>query len=164
MGTADDATEFTVGEWAEVPAPRQYPVIGARADMERIVGEPLPAELFTIVPWGHRLIVVREKPIETTAGGIIIPETAKQQLTTGWVVSIGDRVGCDDSFATAYAGLSPFHPPEGLIGQRVTFAKYAGTALFPKAESIGGTSYESRFTLLTDGDIYFHYMAKEATE
>lgn len=149
------------------------PVIGGRETLSRIVNDRhpetgdlvlLPAELFEIVPWGHRLVIVREKPVEATAGGIVIPQTARRDLTTGWVVSIGDRVGLDDGYATAYPGLSPFSPPEGLIGQRVTFAKYGGTALFLKEESIGGTGYESRFTLMTDGDIYFHYHAPQGEQ
>ena len=164
----DELIQF---EAMDVPE-RRCPVIGNRADLSRIVNDRdeegnlvlLPEELFELVPWGHRLLIVREKPIAVTPGGIIIPEPAKREMTTGWVVSIGDRVGVDDSFSTAYPGISPFNPPEGLIGQRVTFAKHAGQALFPKRDSIGGTGYESRFTLMTDGDIYFHYHAATPQE
>lgn len=136
---------------------RRRPVIAERTSFERIVGEQLPAELFTIVPWGHRMIVVRERPIETTPGGVVIPKTAQRELETGWVVSIGDRVGLEDSFAATYPGLSPFSPPETLIGTRVTFGKYAGAPLFPRRDTIGGTGYESRFVILTDGDVFFHH-------
>jgi co-chaperonin GroES (HSP10) len=137
--------------------------VATKASMEALIGEPLPDELFTIVPWGHRLIVVREKPIATTAGGIIIPETAKRQLDTGWVVSVGDRVGEMDSFTSVYPGVCPM-PPEKLLGTRVTFAKHAGSALFPKQDTAGGTGYESRFVLLTDGDIYYHHIAAPPQE
>ncbi len=144
-----------------LPRARQ-PVIARQDWMEKLVGEPLPEELFTVVPWGHRLIVVRDKPIETTKGGIIVPTTAQREMDTGWVVSIGDRVGDNDVFAATYPGVSPFFPAEELVGKRVTFGKYAGAPLFARRDTIGGTGYESRFVILTDGDILFHHHDKEA--
>lgn len=148
---ADDTTR--------APATRgRQPVIAQQDWIEKLVGESLPEELFTTVPWGHRLIVVRDRPIETTKGGIIVPTTAQREMDTGWVVSIGDRVGDDDAFAATYPGVSPFVPPEELVGMRVTFGKYAGAALFQRKDTVGGTSYESRFVILTDGDIMFHHL------
>jgi co-chaperonin GroES (HSP10) len=141
--------------------PRRRPAVAEKASLEAVLGEELPAELFTIVPWGHRIVVVREKPIETTQGGIIIPKPAQRQLDTGWVVSIGDRVGEIDAHSSVYAGVCPISPPEALLGMKVTFAKFGGQALFPRGDSVGGTGYESRFVLLSDGDIYYHHIEKE---
>lgn len=158
----DETQEDWVGFAEEGTRPvRRKPAVAERSSMEKLVGEPLPAELFTVVPWGHRLVVVREKPIETTQGGIIIPKPAQRQIDTGWVVAIGDRVGAEDAFSVTYPGVAPIQPPEALLGMKVTFAKYGGQALFPKQDSVGGAGYESRYVLLTDGDIYFHHISEE---
>ena len=67
----------------------------------------------------HDMVVVRRKPTEgTTRGGLIIPEVAKQLSAEGTVVAVG----------AGYEMPSGFRVPPGVKpGDRVVFAKYAGT-------------------------------------
>ena len=67
----------------------------------------------------HDMVVVRRKPTEgITRGGIIIPEVAKQLSAEGTVVAVG----------AGYEMPSGFRVPPGVKpGDRVVFAKYAGT-------------------------------------
>ncbi len=41
-------------------------------------------------PLGDRIVVEREESQETTAGGILLPESAKDKPSRGVVVSVGD--------------------------------------------------------------------------
>lgn len=41
-------------------------------------------------PLGDRIVVQREESQETTAGGIILPESAKDKPSRGTVISVGD--------------------------------------------------------------------------
>ena len=43
-----------------------------------------------IVPLGANLVVKRFDAAETTAGGVILPDAAKQKLSEGRVLSLGD--------------------------------------------------------------------------
>jgi chaperonin GroES len=70
------------------------------------------------VPLGERVIV---KPIEqeqTTRGGIVLPDTAKEKPQEGEVVAVGPgRVGDDGRRI----------PMELAQGDRVVYSKFAGT-------------------------------------
>ena len=69
-------------------------------------------------PLGERLIV---KPIEeeqTTASGIILPDTAKEKPQEGEVVAVGPGRLTDDGNRLAM---------ELKVGDRVIYSKYAGT-------------------------------------
>jgi chaperonin GroES len=69
-------------------------------------------------PLNDRVLVLRVEAEEKTAGGLIIPDTAKEKPQRGKVVAVGSgRVG-DDGKRT---------PPEVKAGDRVLFSKYAGT-------------------------------------
>ncbi|MFK7767812.1 MAG: co-chaperone GroES [Mariniblastus sp.] len=41
-------------------------------------------------PLGDRIVVEREESQETTAGGILLPESAKDKPSRGVVISVGD--------------------------------------------------------------------------
>lgn len=72
-----------------------------------------------IRPLGDRVVVEREKEDDTTPGGIIIPENAKEPLTRGRVVATGPGALVDGKR----------REPELKRGDRVIFGKYAGTEL-----------------------------------
>lgn len=65
------------------------------------------------VPLHDRVIIKPAKAEEKTAGGIIIPDTAKEKPLTGVVLAAGP--GKKDEPVTVKAG------------ERVLFGKYAGT-------------------------------------
>ena len=69
-------------------------------------------------PLNDRVLVLRVEAEEKTAGGLIIPDTAKEKPQEGKVVAAGaGRVG-DDGKRT---------PLDVKAGDRVLFSKYAGT-------------------------------------
>jgi len=69
-------------------------------------------------PLQDRVLLKRVEAEETTAGGIIIPDTAKEKPAEGEVLAVGP--GARDDAGT-------LHPPEVKIGDRVLFGKWAGT-------------------------------------
>jgi chaperonin GroES len=44
----------------------------------------------TLCPFGARLIVRRDEPAGKSRGGIILPDIAKEKMTTGKILSVGD--------------------------------------------------------------------------
>ncbi len=71
-----------------------------------------------ITPLHDRILVKRLEEESTTAGGIIIPDSAKETPAEGKVVAAGPgRV--DDSGNTVPMGVK--------AGDRVIFSKYAGS-------------------------------------
>lgn len=73
-----------------------------------------------IVPLHDRVLVERLESEETTAGGIIIPDTAKEKPTKGRVVSVGSGARNDAG------NVVPLDVNEGDI---VLFAKWGGTEI-----------------------------------
>ncbi len=73
-----------------------------------------------IRPMNDRILVLRVEEEQKTAGGIIIPDTAKEKPQEGKVVSVGPGK-VDDSGKRV--------PLEVKAGDRVLFSKYAGTEI-----------------------------------
>ena len=68
-------------------------------------------------PLGDRVVVEREESETTTAGGIVLPDSAKNTPARGPVVSVGDGKLCDDGSRS---------PLQVKVGDRVLFTSYAG--------------------------------------
>lgn len=73
-----------------------------------------------IRPMNDRILVVRVEEEKRTAGGIIIPDTAKEKPQEGRVVAAGPGKMDDDGKRI---------PMELKKGDRVLFSKYAGTEI-----------------------------------
>jgi chaperonin GroES len=71
-------------------------------------------------PLHDRLIVKRIDEEEKTAGGIIIPDTAKEKPQEGRVIAVGPGKVNEDGDVT---------PLDVNKGDRVLFSKYAGTEI-----------------------------------
>ena len=71
----------------------------------------------TLQPLGDRVVVEREESEETTAGGIVLPDTAKNKPARGTVVSVGDGRQLDNGKKA---------PLQVKVGDRVLFSSYAG--------------------------------------
>jgi chaperonin GroES len=69
-------------------------------------------------PLHDRLIVKRLEEEEKTKGGIIIPDTAKEKPIEGKVIAVGKGKLTEDGTTI---------PMEVKKGDRILFAKYAGT-------------------------------------
>jgi chaperonin GroES len=68
-------------------------------------------------PLGDRVVVERDESEDVTAGGIVLPDTAKDKPARGRVVSIGDGKLLDDGTRSRMQ-VRP--------GDRVIFSSYAG--------------------------------------
>jgi chaperonin GroES len=69
----------------------------------------------------HDRVLVRRTPEETkTAGGIIIPDTAKEKPQRGEIVAAGKGRITEDGKVT---------PLDVKIGDKILFGKYSGTEL-----------------------------------
>jgi chaperonin GroES len=76
------------------------------------------ASKMKLQPLGGRVIVEPTEQEETTAGGIILPETAKEKPQEGKVLAAGpgDRDEAGERI-----------PMEVTVGDKVLYAKYSGT-------------------------------------
>ncbi|SRR5229473_2563006 len=70
-------------------------------------------------PYGARLVVELIKEKERTAGGIIIPDSAKERPAEGIVVAVGEGAFVPEMQRHKAIRLAP--------GDRILFSKYAGT-------------------------------------
>jgi chaperonin GroES len=80
-----------------------------------------------IRPLQDRILVKRIEEEETTAGGIIIPDTAKEKPMEGKVIAVGRGKVSEDG------KLMPLHVKKG---DRILFSTYAGTEV-----KIGGEEH-----------------------
>ncbi len=88
-----------------------------------------------IRPLHDRILIRRMKEDEKTAGGIIIPDTAKEKPQKGEVVATGNGRITDDG---------KVRPMEVKAGDKVLFSKYAGTDLKLGAEE---------FLMISESDV-----------
>lgn len=73
-----------------------------------------------IRPLNDRVLISRIEEEQKTAGGIIIPDTAKEKPQEGTVIAVGPgKIGEDGKRI----------PMEIKEGDRVLFSKYAGTEI-----------------------------------
>lgn len=71
-----------------------------------------------IRPLSDRVVVERIEEDEVTAGGIVIPSTAKEKTQVGRVLAVGPGKMTDDG---------KLIPMTVKVGDKVFFGKYAGT-------------------------------------
>lgn len=74
----------------------------------------------SLKPLGSRVVIEPVEQDEVTAGGIVLPETAKEKSQKGKILSVGpgDR---DESGKRI--------PMDVKVGDTILFAKYAGTEI-----------------------------------
>ena len=89
----------------------------------------------TVKPLGDRVFVKVSEAEEKTAGGIILPDNAKEKPQIGEVVTIGDGKTNDNGVKI---------PLQVKVGDKVLYSKYAGTDI-----KLGGDDY----VLLSEKDI-----------
>lgn len=76
-------------------------------------------------PLGDRLVVKALSGEMTTKSGIVLPDTAKEKPQEGEVLAVGPGKVLDNGKRVT---------PEVKVGQRVLFAKYAGTEVKMEGE------------------------------
>jgi chaperonin GroES len=72
----------------------------------------------SLKPLGDRVVVEPIEQEEVTAGGIVLPETAKEKPQQGMVLAVGPGARDEDG---DYIEL------DVKVGDKVLYAKYAGT-------------------------------------
>ena len=72
----------------------------------------------TVKPLSDRVFVKVSPSEEKTAGGILLPDTAKEKPQVGEIAAVGPGKRSDDGVR---------QEPEVKIGDKVLYSKYAGT-------------------------------------
>ncbi len=80
-----------------------------------------------VVPVGDNLVVKRVEAEESTAGGIVLPDAAREKPQQGRVLSVGDGPLLKSGERAA---------PEVQEGDRVVFGSYAGQEVDIDGESL----------------------------
>ena len=88
-----------------------------------------------LVPIGDKIVVKRLEADEVTAGGIVLPDSAKEKPQQGRVVAVGDGRRLEDG------SRAPLQVNEG---DRVVFSSYAGTEIELDGQAI---------LIMNEGDI-----------
>jgi len=73
---------------------------------------------FKLNPKQNRIIVLPDTPSDTSEGGIIIPDGAKERPNEAIVIAVGPGIW--------EASITDYRVPDVEIGDKVMFAKYAG--------------------------------------
>ena len=71
-----------------------------------------------IRPLGEKVLLKRMEAEEKTAGGIVLPDTAKEKPKKGTVVAVGDGKMLPDGNRATF---------QVKVGDKVLFSSYAGT-------------------------------------
>ena len=78
-------------------------------------------------PLLDRVVIKRIEEDNKTAGGLIIPDTAKEKPSQGWIVAVGPG-GRDDEGKPVTMTLKE--------GDRILFGKWAGTEIKVNGEDL----------------------------
>ena len=89
----------------------------------------------TVKPLGDRILVKVSEAEEKTAGGILLPDTAKEKPQVGEITAVGPGKTDDKGNRQTL---------EVKVGDKVLYSKYAGTEV-----KLGG----DEFVLLSEKDI-----------
>ncbi len=106
--------------------------------MSVLTKEPIKKNVMAtkVKPLADRVLVEAAPAEETTKGGIIIPDTAKEKPQRGKVIAVGSGRVADDGKVT---------PLSVKVGDEVLYGKYSGTEL-----SLEGSDY----LIMRESDIY----------
>jgi chaperonin GroES len=87
----------------------------------------MAAESLKIRPLHDRIVIKRVQEEEKTAGGLYIPEAAKEKPVEGEVIAVGSGKVLEDGKT---------RPLDVKVGDRILFGKYSGTEI-----KIGGEEH-----------------------
>lgn len=80
-----------------------------------------------LVPLGEKVIIKRLEAEETTAGGIVLPDSARERPRQGRVLSVGDGRLMRDGTRIS---------PQIVEGDRVLFSSYSGDEVVVDGEEL----------------------------
>ena len=88
-----------------------------------------------ITPLNDKIVVERLEADDKTAGGILLPDTAKEKPKQGKVLAVGDGKALDNGTRAAF---------QVKVGDKVLFTSYAGNEV-----SVDGKEY----LVMTEDDV-----------
>ena len=88
-----------------------------------------------IAPLNEKIVVERLEADDRTAGGIILPDTAKEKPKQGKIISVGDGKLLDDGKRAAF---------QVKVGDKVLFSSYSGNEV-----TVDG----KEFLIMTEDDV-----------
>ena len=103
--------------------------------MSKAISKRKSATVPAVRPLGEKVLLKRLEADEKTAGGIVLPDTAKEKPQKGKILAIGPGRLLDDGGRAA---------PQVKNGDTVLFGKYSGTDV-----EVGG----EEFLLIDESDI-----------
>ena len=80
-----------------------------------------------LIPIGDKIVVQRIDAAETTAGGIVLPDAAREKPAEGRILSVGDGTTLPDGRQIGF---------QVSEGDRVLFSSYAGSEVEVDGESL----------------------------
>ena len=80
-----------------------------------------------VKPLGDKILVRRLEAEEMTAGGIVLPDTAKEKPKEGEVLALGEGKIMDSGERTQF---------QVKVGDRIIFSSYAGTEVTLDGEEL----------------------------
>ena len=80
-----------------------------------------------LIPLGAKVVVRPMEAEETTAGGIVLPDTAREKPKEGRVLSVGDGKLLDDGSRAEH---------QVTEGDRVVYSSYAGSTVQVHGEDL----------------------------
>jgi len=80
-----------------------------------------------IRPLGEKVLIKRLEAEETTAGGIVLPDAAKEKPQRGTILALGDGKQLDDGTRAGF---------QVKVGDTVLFASYGGTEVKVGTEDV----------------------------
>ncbi|MBL7998145.1 MAG: co-chaperone GroES [Candidatus Kapabacteria bacterium] len=80
-----------------------------------------------LTPLHDRVIVRPSAPEQTTKGGIIIPDTAKEKPMQGEIIAVGNGKVADNGTLSALTVK---------VGDKVLYGKYSGTEISVEGEDL----------------------------
>jgi chaperonin GroES len=100
-------------------------VLSAREGEEKAKGRP--AEM-NLQPLDDRIVVRPSESEETTASGLVIPDTAKEKPQQGEVLAVGPGRRAENT--------GELVPLEVAVGDTVVYSKYGGTEITTEGEDL----------------------------
>jgi chaperonin GroES len=112
-----------------------YSICARRTKMSTATKAKKRSGSLKLQPLGDRVVVEREESEEKTAGGIVLPDTAKDKPSRGTVIAVGDGRLLDDGTRGKL---------QVKVGDKVLFTSYA-----PETIKLG----EEELLLMREEDI-----------
>ncbi len=91
------------------------------------MANPSQKKQTTIQPLDDRIVVKRTEPEQTSAGGIVLPENAKEKPQQGKVLAVGPGKLLDSGERAK---------PDVAVGDVILFGKYSGSELTVDGDEI----------------------------